>query len=69
MYGRKEDDDTLFCIDRMMLAEGYRGKGYGRAALLVILDEAKRQGFSRIGVSTRPENVKAIKTVESRDNL
>jgi diamine N-acetyltransferase len=65
MYGPEEDDATLFFIDRLMIAEGHRGKGYGKAALLAILAEAKSQGFSRIGLSTSPENERAIALYES----
>ncbi|MBN2389755.1 MAG: GNAT family N-acetyltransferase [Anaerolineae bacterium] len=65
MYGPDEDDAALFAIDRLMIAEGHRGKGYGKAALLTILEEAKRRGFSRIQLSTNPENVKAITLYES----
>lgn len=64
MYGPDEEDPTLFVIDRLMIAEGYRGKGYGKAALLAILEEAKARDFSRIKLSTNPENVKAIKLYE-----
>lgn len=65
MYGPDEDDATLFAIDRLMIAEGHRGKGYGKAALSAILEEAKSRGFSRISLSTNPENVKAIQLYES----
>jgi diamine N-acetyltransferase len=65
MYGSDEDDATLFAIDRLMIAEGHRGKGYGKATLSAILEEAKRRGFSRIRLSTNPENMKAIKLYES----
>ena len=65
MYGPDEDDAILFVIDRLMIAEGHRGKGYGKAALSAILEEARGRGFSRISLSTNPENVKAIKLYES----
>lgn len=65
LYGPDEDDATLFAIDRLMIAEGHRGKGYGKAALSAILEEAKSRGFSRIKLSTNPENEKAIKLYES----
>jgi diamine N-acetyltransferase len=48
-----------------MIAEGHRGQGYGRAAMLRILDEARERGFSRVGLSTEPGNVKAIRLYES----
>ena len=65
MYGPDEDDATLFVIDRLMIAEGHRGKGYGKAALSAILEEAKRRSFSRVKLSTNPENVRAINLYES----
>jgi diamine N-acetyltransferase len=65
MYGPEDDDETLFWIDRLMIAEGHRGKGYARAAMRLILDEARARGFSRVGLSTSPGNVKAIRLYES----
>jgi diamine N-acetyltransferase len=65
MYGPHEDDESLFWIDRLMIAEGRRGKGYGRAAMLAMLDEAVERGFLRIGLSTAPENIQAISLYES----
>lgn len=65
MYGPDEDDATLFAINRLMIAEGHRDKGYGKAALSAILEEAERRGFSRIKLSTNPENEKAIRLYES----
>jgi diamine N-acetyltransferase len=65
MYGPEDDDETLFWIDRLMIAKGHQGKGYGRAAMLLILDEARERGFSRVGLSTGPENAKAIRLYES----
>jgi diamine N-acetyltransferase len=65
MYGPEDEDETLFWIDRLMIAEGHRGKGYGRAAVQLILDEARARGFSRVGLSTGLQNVKAIRLYES----
>lgn len=65
MYGREEDDESIFWIDRLMIAEDQRRKEYGRAALLMIIDEARKKGFSRIGLSTGPDNKKAIGLYES----
>jgi diamine N-acetyltransferase len=64
LYGR-QDDESIFWIDRLMIAEGQRGKGYGRAALLMIIDEARKIGFSKIGLSTEPGNSNAIRLYES----
>ncbi|HSG42577.1 MAG TPA: GNAT family N-acetyltransferase, partial [Anaerolineales bacterium] len=65
MYGPREDDPSLLWIDEMMIAEGHRRQGYGRAALQAIFEDAKQGGFSRVGLSTKPENVKAIRLYES----
>ena len=65
MYGPREDDPSLLWIDEMMIAEGHRRRGYGRASLQVIFEDAKQDGFSRVGLSTKPENIKAIHLYES----
>jgi len=65
MYGPREDDSDLLWIDEMMIAEGHRRKGYGKATLLLIKDEATPQGYPRIGLSTKLENIKAIRLYKS----
>ncbi|MBN2001805.1 MAG: GNAT family N-acetyltransferase [Anaerolineae bacterium] len=65
MYGPSDDDPSLFWVDRLMIAEGHRGKGYAKAALSLVLDEARERGFVQIGLSTNPENAKAINLYES----
>ncbi len=60
MYGPEEDDATQFWIDRLMIAEGQRGKGYGRQVLRLIKEEAKSLGFDKVYLSTHPDNAKAI---------
>ena len=65
MYGPREDDPSLLWIDEMMISEGQRRRGYGRTALQAIFDDAKQQGYSRVGLSTKPENVKAIHLYKS----
>ena len=58
------EKDRLW-ISRLMVAEGQRGKGYGRAALQQIIAEARQLGFANVGLSTHPENFKAIGLYES----
>jgi diamine N-acetyltransferase len=65
MYGREDDEPDLFWIDRLMIADGQRGKGFGRQALILILEEAKQKGCFRIGLSTSPDNTGAIHLYES----
>jgi diamine N-acetyltransferase len=64
-FGPDEDMPSRFWLARLMISEQRRGKGYGRAALQLILQEAARLGFRSIGLSTRPENWKAIRLYES----
>ena len=65
MFGPSETDPDVFCIDRLMIAEPYRGKGHGRAALQLILEEAQAQGYRAVELSTDPANAKAIHLYES----
>jgi len=60
MYGLDEDDETMWQIDRLMIAEPYRGQGFGTAVLKQIIQEAAKCGMSRVGLSTNPENIAAI---------
>jgi diamine N-acetyltransferase len=65
LYNRSEEDADGFWISRLMIAESQRGKGYGRAALQRIIAEARSYGCKRVGLSTNPENFKAIHLYES----
>jgi len=65
MYGPREDDPSLLWIDEMMISEAHRRHGYGRAALQAIFDDAEQQGYTRVGLSTKRENTKAIHLYES----
>ncbi len=68
LYGPDYDEDAchpVFWIDRLMMAEDQRGKGYGRTALQLIIAEARQQGYPEVGLSTEPENFKAIGLYES----
>ncbi len=63
MYGPDYDDDAgcpILWISRLMIAESQRGRGYGRATLQRIIAEARRQQVPEVGLSTEPDNVKAI---------
>ena len=65
MYGPREDDPGLLWIDEMMITEDHRSRGYGRAALQAIFNDANQEGYSRVGLSTKSENIKAIRLYES----
>ena len=48
-----------------MMAENQRGKGYGRAVLQQLIDEAIKLGCQDVALSTHPDNFKAIGLYES----
>ena len=64
MYGVDEDDEPMLWIDRLMIAEPYRGKGFGCAVVKSILEEAATLGVLRVGTSTEPENLPARRLYE-----
>ncbi len=59
MYGLDEEDETVLYIDRLMIAEPYRGQGLGTLALKKIAQEAAALGLSRIALSTAADNLAA----------
>ncbi len=65
MYGPSEESPDEFWIDRLMIAAPELGRGYGRAALALILAEARTRGFAHVGLSTDPANAIAIRLFES----
>jgi diamine N-acetyltransferase len=60
-----DEGDLQLWINRLMIAEPQRGKGYGRAALQQCIAEARQQACMEVGLSTGPENFKAIRLYES----
>jgi diamine N-acetyltransferase len=68
LYELTQDDDDghpLLWVSRLMMAEGQRGKGYGRAVLQQLIADARQQGCVEISLSTHPDNFKAIGLYES----
>jgi RimJ/RimL family protein N-acetyltransferase len=65
LYSLSEEDREQVYIARLMIADPQRGKGYGRAALQRIIAEARAYGCTKVGLSTDPENFKAIGLYES----
>lgn len=65
MYGLDEDTKNYW-ICRLMIHHTCQGKGYGREAIQMILEEMKQlDGCETIYLSTEPENELAIKLYES----
>ena len=65
LYNQSDEERDHFYIARLMIAEGQRGKGYGRAALQRIIAEARSYGCTQVGLSTGPDNFKAIGLYDS----
>jgi diamine N-acetyltransferase len=68
MFGAQKDEDIAdhrFWIWRLMIAEGHRFKGYGKAVINEIVQIAKKKGFDELVLSTEPQNSKAIKFYKS----
>lgn len=58
MYGFSEEM-TAYEICRFMIDERYQGKGYGKRALQIIIDEMLRSyGCEKIYLSTMPNNLR-----------
>ncbi len=56
----------IWFIDRVMIGEGHQQKGYGRAAMTLLLERLRAQkGYSAILISFVPENVVAQKLYSS----
>ena len=66
LFGPQEEDMRLYIwVNYLMVAEGQRGKGYGRAALQQIIAEARQQNCVEVALRTPLENFKAIHLYES----
>lgn len=60
MYGFDEEENA-YCIDRLMIDPAYQGKGYGREALRLMVDEIQAAAPERriIYISFIPDNTVA----------
>ena len=66
LYGPQEEDGRLYIwVNYLLIAEGQRGKGYGRAALQQIIAEAHRQNCMEVALRTPLDNFNAIRMYES----
>jgi len=57
MYGEDEEIEGLFFIDRFMIGNAFRRKGYGSRAFTRIAEMGFRSGYSKVETSTAPENL------------
>jgi diamine N-acetyltransferase len=56
-----DPDDGLWYINRLMIDKKYQGKGYGKEALKILIEELKTEGIKSIDILHRPDNERAIK--------
>ena len=57
----KDPDDGLYYINRFMIDKRYQGKGFGRKALKILIEELKVRGADTIDVIHKPDNANAIR--------
>ena len=60
-----DKDPTMAWIYDIEVAEAYRGRGYGREAMLLAEEEARRQGMTSLGLNVHGGNTAAISLYES----
>lgn len=54
------DDPDRYWLWRLMIDDGFQGKGYGSAALEVIIDYFRENGADEITLSTKESNTSAL---------
>lgn len=54
------DDPDRYWLWRLMIGEGFQGKGYGSAALEAIIDYFGKNGADEITLSTKKSNTAAL---------
>jgi diamine N-acetyltransferase len=65
MFGLDEDDSRYY-LGRLMIDENHQSKGYGKAAVLEVIEELQKiEDCREIYLSFVPENVSAEKLYES----
>ncbi|MBM6617575.1 GNAT family N-acetyltransferase [Bacillus suaedaesalsae] len=65
-YDQTLEDKNKYWIPRLMIDERYQGKGYGKLAMNIIIENLfSNDDCSCIRLSTEPSNVSAIKFYES----
>ncbi|MDQ3022246.1 MAG: GNAT family N-acetyltransferase [Bacteroidota bacterium] len=64
MYAR-DPDDGVYYINRFMIDEKYQGKGYGKAALKILIDQLCAIGIKSVDIIHKPDNEVAIRLYRS----
>jgi len=60
-----QDDPTMAWVYDIEIEPGYRGRGYGRAAMLAAEAEARARGMSSIGLNVHGQNTVARSLYDS----
>ena len=60
-----DDEQSTYMIWRLMIAMQYQGKGYGRQAVLALMDMADRQGYKTMRVDYVKTNEKMSRLVKA----
>lgn len=60
-----DPDENIYYINRFMIDENYQGKGYGRAALKMMIEKLKNDGVKVLDIIHNPNNHSAIKLYAS----
>lgn len=55
------DDPDRYWLWRLMIGDGFQGRGYGNAALEVIIDYFRKNGADEITLSTKESNTAALR--------
>lgn len=55
------DDPDRYWLWRLMIGDGFQGRGYGSAALKVIIDYFRENGADEITLSTKESNTAALR--------
>ena len=64
LYSYRIQDDGRFCINKLYLERGYRGKGLGTIAIRMMFDIARSNGCGEAYLSVYYKNSDAIKAYE-----
>lgn len=60
-----DPDDNIYYINRLMIDENFQGKGYGRKALSILIEQLKNEGVKVLDILHKPDNHSAIKLYKS----
>ncbi|GED71843.1 GCN5 family N-acetyltransferase [Brevibacillus reuszeri] len=65
VFCNKPDGDGNYWIPAVMIDEKYQGRGYGKAALQILIELMSEMGFKRLMIGHRPNNQIAGRLYES----